>query len=153
MAHPAIRRHLLAHWFGCGLFPKAPGTVGTLGAIPLHLLLVRLGPITHASLVVLLTAVGFIASQAAAKATGDEDPSAVVIDEVAGMLIAGWFVRNEGWLPLLAAFVLFRILDITKPGIIDKAQHVGPPGVSIMLDDILAGFGAGLGAWFVGFLV
>lgn len=153
MAHPAIRKHVLAHWFGCGLSPKAPGTVGTLGAIPLHLLFLQLGAVPHALAVVLLTGTGFIAAQAAAKATGDEDPSAVVIDEVAGMLIAGWFVRNEGWLPLVAAFVLFRLLDITKPGMIDKAQHVGPPGVSIMLDDILAGLGAGVGAWLAGFLV
>lgn len=153
MVSTKLRNHWLAHWFGCGLLPKAPGTFGTLGAIPLHLLLVRLNPIVHAGLVVALTLVGIGAAQAASRAAEDEDPSAVVIDEVAGMLIAGWFVRNEGFIPLIAAFALFRLLDIAKPGVIDKAQHLGPPGVSIMLDDVLAGFGAGLGAWAVGWFV
>jgi phosphatidylglycerophosphatase A len=97
-----------------------------------------------------ITLLGVVASQAASRAVGDEDPSAVVIDEVAGMLIAGWFVRNEGVLALGIAFGLFRLLDILKPGIIDRVQHLGPPGVSIMMDDILAGFGAGLGAWLIG---
>jgi phosphatidylglycerophosphatase A len=100
-----------------------------------------------------LSLVGFWAAQAASRAARNDDPSEVVIDEVAGMLIAGWFTRNHGYVPLIAAFALFRLLDIVKPGIIDKAQHVGPPGVSIMLDDILAGLGAGLGAWLIGLYV
>ncbi|MGC4069990.1 MAG: phosphatidylglycerophosphatase A [Polyangiaceae bacterium] len=147
----AIRKHFVAHWFGCGLFPVAPGTVGSLGAIPLHLLLLRFGAWTHGLVVLGVTLLGFWASQAASRATANEDPSEVVVDEVAGMLIAGWFTRGHSYVALLAAFALFRLLDIKKPGIIDKAQHVGPPGVSIMLDDILAGLGAGLGAWLIGF--
>lgn len=125
--------------------------MGSLGALPVHWLLLHLGPLPHALLVLGLTAIGFVASQAASRDTADEDPSAVVVDEVAGMLIAGWFVREKGWLTLVVAFGLFRLLDIIKPGIIDKAQHWGPPGVSIMMDDILAGLGAGLGAWLVGY--
>jgi phosphatidylglycerophosphatase A len=139
-----IRHHWLAHWFGCGLVPKAPGTLGSLGAIPVHLLLARLDAIPHAVIVAGLTGLGFIVSQRAATAAKDADPSAVVIDEVAGTLIACWFIRNHGWLAIAVAFGLFRLLDITKPGFIDRAQRVGPPGVSIMLDDILAGLGAGL---------
>jgi phosphatidylglycerophosphatase A len=113
--------------------------------------LLHVGPLPHALAVLALTAVGFVAAQAASRATGDDDPSAVVVDEVAGMLIAGWFVRNHGWLAFAVAFALFRLLDIVKPGVIDRAQHWGPPGVSIMMDDILAGLGAGLGAWLVGY--
>lgn len=154
MQRNPIRGHVLAHWFGCGLVPKAPGTVGSLGAIPLHLLLLRVGPIPHALAVLALTAVGFAASQRAAVAAGDEDPSSVVIDEVAGTLIACWFVRDHGWLAIGLAFALFRLFDIWKPWLIDRAQHVGPPGVSIMLDDILAGLVAGVlslfaGLWFL----
>jgi len=147
----AIRKHILAHWFGCGLVPRAPGTVGTLGAIPVHWLLTKVSIFPHALVVLSITLVGFVVAQLAAKAVGDEDPGAVVIDEVAGMLIAGWFVRDRGWPLLAVAFVLFRLLDITKPGIIDRAQRVGPPGVSIMLDDILAGLGAGMLSWLCGF--
>jgi phosphatidylglycerophosphatase A len=145
-----MRGHVLAHWFGCGLVPKAPGTVGSLGAIPLHLLLLRVGPIPHALAVLALTAVGFVASQRAAVAAGDEDPSSVVIDEVAGTLIACWFVRDHGWWAIALAFALFCLFDIWKPWLIDRAQHVGPPGVSIMLDDILAGLVAGAISFFVG---
>jgi phosphatidylglycerophosphatase A len=94
--------------------------------------------------------IGIIAAEAASKATGDEDPSAVVVDEVVGMLIAGFFARDHGWVALVIAFGLFRLLDITKPGIIDKAQRVGPPGIAILLDDVLAGFGAGFGVWLAG---
>lgn len=151
MAQHPLRNHWIAHWFGCGLVPMAPGTMGSIGAIPLHLALVRLDPIVHAILVLLLTGLGFIASQRAAVAAADEDPSSVVIDEVAGTLIAAWFVRDRGWLALLLAFALFRLLDIKKPWLIDRAQHVGPPGVSIMLDDILAGLVAGVLSFFAAF--
>lgn len=153
MASPTLRKHLLAHWFGCGLSPKAPGTVGTLGALPIHWLCLKLSIFPHALVVVALTMLGFVAAGAASKDWQDEDPSAVVIDEVAGMLIAGWFVRGQSWVALASAFALFRLLDITKPGLIDKAQHVGPPGVSIMLDDVLAGLGAGILAHLVGLWV
>jgi phosphatidylglycerophosphatase A len=127
--------------------------MGALGALPLHYAFCRLQSLTHALLVLALTGIGFYASQRAAVAAGDEDPSAVVIDEVAGTLIACWFVRDRGWLPTLIAFALFRFFDITKPWLIDRAQHVGPPGVSIMLDDILAGLVAGVIAFYVGFWV
>jgi phosphatidylglycerophosphatase A len=151
MPRNPIRRHIFAHWFGCGLSPIAPGTVGSFGAIPLHLVLVRLSPIPHAIIVLLLTGVGFVVSQSAAIAAGQRDPSSVVIDEVAGTLIACWFVRDRGLLGVALAFALFRLLDITKPWLIDRAQQIGPPGVSIMLDDILAGLVAGVVSFFVAF--
>jgi phosphatidylglycerophosphatase A len=146
-----IRRHWLAHWFGCGLLPKAPGTFGSLGALPLHFAFVHLGPIQHALAVLALTGVGGVVSQRAADAAGDSDPSAVVIDEVCGTLIACWFVRGRTLLAVLLAFGLFRLFDITKPWVIDRAQRVGPPGVSIMLDDILAGAVAGVLSFYAAF--
>lgn len=123
--------------------PIAPGTFGSLGALPLHYLLSRLGAAPHALVVLALAAAGFLISQRAADAAGDQDPQGVVFDEVVGTLIACWFVRGHGWLAVFIAFALFRLFDITKPGPIDRVQHVGPPGVSIMLDDILAGLVAG----------
>src|SRR5512133_3005266 len=114
MQHKPLHSHIIAHWFGCGLVPKAPGTAGSLGAIPLHLLFCHLGPVAHAASILLLTAVGFVVSQRAAIATGDDDPSGVVIDEVAGTLIACWFVRDHGWVAIAIAFVLFRFFDIVK---------------------------------------
>jgi phosphatidylglycerophosphatase A len=133
----------IARWFGCGLVPYAPGTAGAIGAIPVHLLLSRLSLGVHATCVALITCVGIWASQRAAVALNTEDPQQVVVDEVAGTLIAMLFVRGHGWLPLLAAFVAFRLLDIYKPGPIDAVQRLRPEGLAIMADDILAGLAAG----------
>lgn len=131
--------------------PVAPGTFGSLGALPLHYLLNKSGPLQHALAVLALAIIGMIASQRAAKAVGDGDPGGVVIDEVVGTLIACWFIRGWGWPAVAVAFALFRLLDITKPGLIDRVQHVGPPGVSIMLDDILAGLVAGVLSFFLAY--
>ena len=134
----------IARWFGCGLFPYGPGTIGALGAIPLHIAFTRLSWGMHALAVALLTLIGVWASECAVKVLGTDDPQQVVIDEVAGTLIAMAFVRNHSSWALVAAFVAFRLLDIFKPGPIDTVQRIRPEGLAIMADDILAGFGAGL---------
>ena len=81
----------------------------------------------------------------------------VVVDEVAGTLIAMAMVRDFGpWVGALA-LVLFRVLDITKPGPIGRAEHAEPPGLGIMLDDLIAGACAGavtrLGVLALGYLL
>ena len=134
----------IATWFGCGHSPIAPGTVGSIAAIPLHLALRRLSSTQHWLAIGAVTAAGFWSANATAERLGDEDPSQVVIDEVAGTLIAMALVSPLGMKTRLVAMVLFRVLDITKPGIIDKVQDMKPPGVGIMVDDILAGLAAGL---------
>lgn len=138
---------VIATWFGCGLSPWAPGTVGALGAVPLHLLLCRLGLPLHLASVVLITALGFWAAQRYAEQRGETDPSRVVIDEVAGTLIALGMVRGESALAMLVAFLSFRLLDIWKPGPIRRLEHTRPLGAGIMLDDLLAGLGAGALGW------
>lgn len=133
----------LATWFGCGLSPKAPGTVGSLGAWPLHWWLSGLSPWLHIAGIVTVTLVGTWAAQRVADALGQRDPGRVVVDEVAGALIALGLCQQFGlWVELLA-MALFRLLDITKPGFIGRAERVGPAGVGIMLDDLLAGAIAG----------
>lgn len=143
MAQAALPARLLATWFGCGLAPKAPGTVGSIGAVPLHLALCSLGPLPHAAIVLAISGLGIWASNEVAKAEGIEDPQKVVIDEVAGTLIAMGMVSGSGIGIRLLALALFRVLDITKPGPIDSVQRLSPPGVGIMADDLLAGLGAG----------
>lgn len=147
MAQAALPARLLATWFGCGLSPKAPGTVGSIGAVPLHLALAMLGPLPHAAAIVALSVVGTWASNEVARAEGIEDPQKVVIDEVCGTLIAMGMVSQAGWGIRLLALVLFRVLDITKPGPIDTVQRLEPPGVGIMADDLLAGLAAGAMAY------
>ena len=134
----------LGTWFGCGRSPVAPGTVGALGAVPLHLALRLLNPGVHAALVAVLTLVGLWASEREAERIGEEDPQSVVIDEVVGALLAMGLVRAGGFKAQVAALALFRVLDIAKPGPIDSVQHTRPPGVGIMADDVLAGLAAGI---------
>jgi phosphatidylglycerophosphatase A len=133
----------IARWFGCGLFPYGPGTMGALGALPVQWLCMRLPWGAHVLIVVLVSVIGIWASDCAVKALGTDDPQQVVIDEVAGVLIAMAFVRGHSPWALVAAFVAFRVLDIWKPGPIDRIQRVRPEALAIMADDILAGLGAG----------
>ena len=134
----------LATWFGCGRSPLSPGTVGSLGALPLHFALRALGPTAYVLGTLTTLGVGVWASQRTAEALGEKDPQSVVIDEVLGTLIAMGLCRGRSLRAELLALVLFRVFDITKPGIIDKAQHLKPDGVGIMADDVLAGLIAGL---------
>jgi len=153
MAQAALPARLLATWFGCGLSPKAPGTVGSIGAVPLHLALSLLGPLPHAAAIAALSVVGVWASNEVAKAEGIEDPQKVVIDEVCGTLIAMGMVSGGSVGIRLLALGLFRVLDITKPGPIDSVQRLEPAGVGIMADDVLAGLAAGAMAYSVSALL
>lgn len=134
---------LFATWFGCGRSPIGPGTVGSLGAWPLHLVLRAGSPLAYWLTVLGLTLTGTWAAQRVAIRRGDSDPGYVVIDEVAGALIALGLAAPFGLKAEVLAMVLFRLLDIYKPGWIGRAERVRPPGVGIMLDDVLAGALAG----------
>ena len=134
----------LATWFGCGRSKLAPGTMGSFGAVPLHLGL-RLLPLpVHIAAIVGITAVGVWSANEMAEAMGVEDPQCVVIDEVAGTLIAMAMVKNASIPVQLLALGLFRLFDVWKPGVIDDAQNWKPEGVGIMADDVLAGVVAGV---------
>jgi phosphatidylglycerophosphatase A len=135
---------LLAVWFGCGLSPRAPGTVGSLGAVPLHVLLCLLPVPAHALGALALVVAGIWSAQRYASERMETDPQSVVIDEVAGTVLALGFVRGEHWSYALTAFLLFRLFDIWKPGLIRRAEHAPPIGLGIMLDDVLAGLLAGV---------
>jgi len=135
---------LVSTWFGCGLAPKAPGTVGTVGALPLAYALHALGPVAYWAGTALVTIGGTWAAQRSAEELGEKDPQTVVVDEVAGSLIAIGFAASGGMWACLFSLVLFRLLDIKKPGLIDAVQYLRPAGVGIMADDVLAGIAAGL---------
>jgi phosphatidylglycerophosphatase A len=137
--------HWIATWFGCGRSPVAPGTVGTIGALPLHFLLRRMGPVPYFLSVASVTAIGIWASQRESERLAVEDPQSVVVDEVAGVLLA-LLLANKSWKSEIAAVVLFRVFDIWKPGFVDSAQNAKPEGLGIMLDDVAAGLIAGLSA-------
>jgi phosphatidylglycerophosphatase A len=134
---------LIATWFGCGRSPFAPGTVGTLGTLPLCYGLYQLGLVPYWAGTAAITVLGVWASARVADELGDEDPSSVVIDEVSGTLIAVGFAAPHGVWATALAVALFRFFDIVKPGPIDSVQSL-PRGFGIMADDVLAGLAAGL---------
>lgn len=134
----------LALWFGCGLFPKAPGTAGTLGAVPLYLLLRPLGIPAIAVAAVVLTLVGVWAASDVARTTGLKDPQIVVIDEVAGVHVTWLAAPLVGWRGVVYGFVLFRLFDQLKPFPARWAERKLPSGWGIVMDDVFAGvWGAG----------
>jgi phosphatidylglycerophosphatase A len=129
--------------FGSGLAPKAPGTFGTIAAIPIYLLMQNLSLITYLVLTVIAFVVGIWICQQSADWLGKEDPSAVVWDEIVGYLVT-MIAAPQGWQWVALGFVLFRFFDILKPwpiSIADKELH---GGFGIMFDDVIAGiFAAG----------
>ena len=132
----------IATWFGCGLVPRAPGTMGSLGAIPLYLLVAGQGRIGVAVAAFLVTAVGVWAASVVARELGKKDPQIVVVDEVAGLLVTMLPMREVSWLAVVIGFALFRLFDVFKPWPIRKLEQL-PGGWGIVLDDIVAGvFGA-----------
>jgi phosphatidylglycerophosphatase A len=135
--------HILAVWFGCGHLPVMPGTWGTLGAIPLYLLVRPLGTGAVAAAALAVTLVGLWAAGDVERRLAKKDPQIVCIDEVAGVLVT-WLAAPPTWLGLVAGFVVFRVLDQLKPWPARAAERLGG-GAGVMLDDVAAGiWGAAL---------
>jgi len=137
-------RILLATWFGSGYFTKAPGTIGSLMALPFGALIAdQFGMIGLMIATAALTVVGVWAANGYIEQSGEKDPSPVVIDEVAGMWLALMpIAMTQTWQGVLVAFILFRIFDILKPWPISWADKSVPGGLGVMLDDIIAGVAA-----------
>jgi phosphatidylglycerophosphatase A len=144
------RAALLATGFGLGRLPEAPGTFASLATIPLAWGLHALGGFPLVALATLgVTAAGFWSARAYLAETGRDDPPEVVIDEVAGMLVALWPLSLGLWLQGLPGsvfpwpgwtlgFLAFRFFDILKPPPVGWADR-RPGALGVMLDDLLAG--------------
>ncbi len=145
--HPAL---LLATWFYSGLAPKAPGTMGSLAALPFAWLIIEhSGPLGLSFAIIVVFMAGLWASGEYMKETAKTDPGEIVIDEVAGQWIAclpiaamtSMMPLSPG--PFVLAFVAFRIFDIYKPWpvrIFDRRHDA----YGVMMDDVVAGFLAAL---------
>lgn len=127
----------LATGFGSGLVRGAPGTAGTVVAVPLAFVLGSLPPLIAAVAVTSLFASGVLLCRAAAAALGESDPGAIVWDEIVGFCLAAILVP-PGWAWLAAAFVVFRFFDIAKPWPIRWLDRRVGGGIGIMLDDGVA---------------
>jgi len=135
--------HFIAFGFGSGLAPKAPGTVGTLAAIPLYLLLVQLPFEAYFAAVVVVVALGIWACGESAKKLGVHDHNGIVWDEFAGFLLT-MAVALPTLANIVAGFLLFRFFDIVKPWPIRWLDHHVHGGLGIMVDDLLAAVFAAL---------
>lgn len=141
--HPApdFRRYpaqFLAFGFGSGLSPKAPGTAGTLVAIPLYLLIAQWSLFHYTVVVVLAALAGVWICGAASRQLQVHDHPGIVWDEFVGFWITLWAVPLD-WLWVIVGFVVFRFFDIVKPWPISVLDRKVGGGFGIMVDDMLAG--------------
>jgi len=127
----------LAFGFGAGLARHAPGTVGTLVAVPLGLLLKQLPPSLFWAVLAVLCLAGIPLCGAASRMLGRHDPGNIVWDEMVGYWLTVAFVPVS-WAWWLAAFAAFRLFDILKPWPIRQLEQRLGGGLGIMVDDIVA---------------
>ncbi len=130
--------HFLAFGLGSGLAPKAPGTFGTLAAIPLYLLLSYLSLPMYALVLVLASLLGIWLCGKTAKDLGVHDHPGIVWDEFCGYWLT-MLAAPSGWFWIILGFILFRLFDIWKPWPISLADRRIPGGMGIMVDDLIAG--------------
>ncbi|QMU57541.1 MAG: phosphatidylglycerophosphatase A [Boseongicola sp.] len=148
-------RRMILSFFGAGYLRPAPGTWGSLAALPFAWVLHVLGgPAALAVGAGLAYAIGLAATRIETEGAEDHDPSWIVIDEVVGQWIALIPVSAGAqamgadvlrlWPGILAAFLLFRLFDITKPWLVGQADRRGD-ATGVMLDDVWAGLFAAVG--------
>lgn len=135
LKHPV---HFAAFGFGSGCSPKAPGTVGTVAAIPLYLLMQELSLLPYLAVILVSFVVGIWFCQKASDALGVHDHGGIVWDEFVGFWIT-MIAAPAGWQWIVLGFVLFRIFDIWKPQPIRWLDQRVHGGLGIMIDDVVAG--------------
>jgi phosphatidylglycerophosphatase A len=145
---------LFLTFFGSGLSPKAPGTAGSLAALPVGVaLLYYLGIETLFMLTIAVTVIGIFEVNKYERATGEHDQSHIVIDEVVGMWLALMITYSTvitlnypyvEILGLIFSFAAFRLFDIWKPSTIGWIDREWKGGYGVMIDDVLAGIAGGL---------
>jgi len=137
-----------ATFFGSGYVPVAPGTAGTLAAVPLWWALTHVSPLLYVLATVAVTLTGMAAADRAGRYFGVADSGHIVVDEVAGYLVTMLFLPRTA-LAAIAGFVLFRLFDVLKPPparFFDRDPR-WKNGAGVVLDDLFAGVWACAGTW------
>jgi len=134
LRHPAL---LLAFGFGSGLSPKAPGTFGTLAAIPVYLLLRELSLVAYLAAVVGAFLLGVFICEVASRKLKVHDHGGIVWDEMVGYWLT-MVMAPSAWYWMIIGFGLFRVFDILKPWPVSIADKKVSGGLGIMFDDVLA---------------
>jgi phosphatidylglycerophosphatase A len=133
---------LVATFFGIGRLRPGPGTWGSAATVLLwaalaHALALAMRMPVAIALAIAVTLIGIPAATLVARGSGRKDPQFVVIDEVAGQLVA-LIAVPLAWKSFLAGFILFRVFDIVKPPPVRQLEAL-PEGAGIVLDDVAAG--------------
>ena len=136
--------YFIAFGFGSGLLPFAPGTWGTLAAIPLYLLMMSMHWSIYLGLTLLALILGVWVSEKVTQDIGLHDYKGIVWDEVVGYLFT-MFLAPKGILWMALGFILFRIFDVWKPQPIRYLDQKIHGGLGIMLDDV----GAAIPSWII----
>lgn len=131
-------RCVLAFGFGAGAASRAPGTVGTLMAVPLYVAMAALPAAWYAAIVAALFVIGIWVCAHTEHRLGTHDHPGIVWDEIVGYLVT-MFLAPVGWVSVLGGFLLFRLFDIWKPFPIRVLERRIRGGLGTMLDDVLAG--------------
>jgi len=145
---------LFLTFFGAGLSPKAPGTVGTLASLPVGLaILYYMGMETLFMVTLAITIIGIFEINKYEQATGIHDHQQIVIDEAAGMWLSLMIAYSTAItmsypyvdiLAIIFSFAAFRLFDIWKPSTIGWIDRELKGGLGVMMDDVLAGIAGGL---------
>ena len=145
---------LFITFFGTGLAPKAPGTVGSFAALIAGLLLLQVIPMsTLFMLTLVITIIAIFEINKYEKETGSHDDKSIVIDEVSGMWITLMFALSSASsmsfeyaqeIAIILAFAFFRLFDIWKPSLIGVIDRKVKGGLGVMGDDVLAGIAGGM---------
>jgi len=130
--------HLLAFGFGSGCSRFAPGTFGTLAAIPIFLILNQLSTSLYLVITLFMFLIGIWLCSETTKKLKVHDHPGIVWDEIVGYLVT-MIAAPKGWIWIVVGFVLFRIFDILKPWPISIADKKIHGGFGIMFDDVIAG--------------
>ncbi len=136
--------NILAFGFGSGLAPVAPGTFGTLIAIPLFLAIAELPLSVYAGITLLSFLAGIVICRIAADSLSSHDHPAIVWDEVVGYFLTMLLIPVSVT-TVIAGFLIFRLFDILKPWPIKAIDAQVSGGLGIMLDDVVAGIFANIG--------
>lgn len=143
--NPAV---LLATWFGAGFMKPAPGTWGSLAALPFGLIIFKASGLWGLAIATaVITRIGIWAANEFDRLGETHDNKMIVIDEVAGLwltLIPALYFFDFAPMPILLAFVLFRLFDIVKPWPVRAIDQKLKGGLGVMMDDIAAGIYAAI---------
>ena len=133
----------IAVGLGSGLSPKAPGTTGTLGVLPLLVLMWDASVFAWTTGLVMLCALSIWSIPEAGRRLGEPDNGQIVIDEWAGMWLAAFGLNTltelTVWMGLLIGFIGFRIFDIAKPWAVSWCERKIPGAWGVLMDDLAAG--------------